>query len=105
MALGEAKAKAKLEFKDVLQKIGKSADELRACVAQNPELSAALYQVPKYKGVIGTAANFAIDVAEKMGTKVPYHMEAHWTPRAGIAADLASWTFVAFVVKNLVRIF
>jgi len=77
MALGEAKAKAKLEFKDVLQKIGKSADELRACVAQNPELSAALYQVPKYKGVIGTAANFAIDVAEKMGTKVPYHMEAH----------------------------
>ena len=77
MALGEAKAKAKLEFKDVLEKIGKSADELRAYVAQNPELSTALYQVPKYKGVIGTAANFAIHVAEKMGSKVPYHMEAH----------------------------
>ena len=40
-------------------------------------MSKAIYQVPKYKGVIGTAANFAIHVAEKMGAQVPYHMEAH----------------------------
>ncbi|HXZ26391.1 MAG TPA: hypothetical protein VEG08_00170 [Terriglobales bacterium] len=77
MALGEAKVKAKNEFKDVLEKLGKSADDLRAYVAQHPEMSHALYQVPKYKGVIGTAANFAIHVAEQMGQKVPYHADAH----------------------------
>src|SRR5204862_7209166 len=68
MALGEAKVKAKIEYKDVLAKIGKTADELKAYVAEHPEMSLALYKVPKYKGVIGTAANFAIHVAEKMGT-------------------------------------
>jgi hypothetical protein len=77
MALGEAKAKAKLEFKDVLGKIGKTTDELKAYVNEHPEMSKAIYQVPKYKGVIGTAANFAIHVAEKMGAQVPYHQEAH----------------------------
>ncbi|HYX69136.1 MAG TPA: hypothetical protein VE825_08380 [Terriglobales bacterium] len=77
MALGEAKVKAKNEFKDVLAKLGKSADELRAYVDQHPELSDALYKVPKYKSVVGTAANFAIHVAEKMGQQVPYHADAH----------------------------
>jgi len=77
MALGEAKAKAKLEFKDVLEKLGKTVDELRAYVDANPELSHALTKVPKYKGVVGTAANFAVHVAERMGTQVPYHQEAH----------------------------
>jgi hypothetical protein len=77
MALGEAKAKAKLEYKDVLEKLGKNTDELKAYVEQHPELSAALYSVPKYKGVIGLAANFAIHVSEKMGNKVPYHVEGH----------------------------
>src|SRR5207248_4089272 len=77
MALGEAKVKAKTEYKDVLAKIGKTADELKAYVAEHPEMSLALYKVPKYKGVIGTAANFAIHVAEKMGTTIPYHIDAH----------------------------
>jgi predicted nucleotide-binding protein (sugar kinase/HSP70/actin superfamily) len=77
MALGEAKAKAKLEFKDVLEKIGKTSDELHAYVDEHLEMSRALYPVPKYKGVIGTAANFAVHVAERMGTQVPYHQENH----------------------------
>ncbi|HYH00267.1 MAG TPA: hypothetical protein VD837_14125 [Terriglobales bacterium] len=77
MALGEAKAKAKLEFAEVLKNIGKTADELREYVGRHEELQSALYPVPKYKGVIGTAANFAIHVAEKMGTSVPYHQHAH----------------------------
>jgi len=77
MALGEAKAKAKLEFKDVMEKIGKPLDELKAYVEQHPEMSNALYAVPKYKGVVGTAANYAIHVAEKMGVQVPYHTDAH----------------------------
>jgi predicted nucleotide-binding protein (sugar kinase/HSP70/actin superfamily) len=77
MALGEAKAKSKLEFKDVLQKIGKTTDELRGYVDQHAEMQQALYPVPKYKGVVGMAANFAIHVAEQMGATVPYHQEAH----------------------------
>ena len=77
MALGEAKVKAKAEYKDVLEKIGKSVDELKAYVAEHPETTNALYRVPKYKGVIGLAANFAVHVAEKMGAKVPYHLEVH----------------------------
>jgi hypothetical protein len=40
-------------------------------------MSSALYRVPKYKGVIGTAPNFAIHVAERMGERVPYHPESH----------------------------
>ncbi len=62
---------------DVLEKLGKTSDELRAYVEQHPEMSRALYKVPKYKGVIGTAANFAIHVTEKMGQPVPYHADAH----------------------------
>src|SRR5947199_6983639 len=77
MALGEAKVKAKTEYKDVLAKIGKSIDELKAYVAEHPEMSEALYSVPKYKSVVGTAANFAVHVAEKMGASVPYHVEGH----------------------------
>jgi hypothetical protein len=77
MALGEAKAKAKLEFKTVLENIGKSADDLHAYVNDHPEMQRALYKVPKYKGLIGTAANFAVHIAEKMGTRVPYHQEVH----------------------------
>ncbi|HLH08070.1 MAG TPA: hypothetical protein VKW78_12600 [Terriglobales bacterium] len=77
MALGEAKAKAKLEFKDVMEKIGTPLEDLKAYVEQHPEMSTALYHVPKYKGVVGTAANYAIHVAEKMGVQVPYHQETH----------------------------
>ena len=77
MALGEAKAIAKTEFKEVLEKLGKNVDELRAYVDKNPEMSHALYKVPKYKGVIGTAANFAVHITERMGNSVPFHKEAH----------------------------
>jgi predicted nucleotide-binding protein (sugar kinase/HSP70/actin superfamily) len=77
MALGEAKVKAKVEFAEVLKTIGKSADELRGYVDRHSELQSGLYKVPKYKGVIGTAANFAIDVAHKMGARVPYQVDAH----------------------------
>jgi phage-related protein len=77
MAFGEAKAKAKTEMKDVLEKVGKTAEELRAFVAEHPEMQQALYQVPKYKGIVGTSANFAIHVAQRMGVSVPYHVEGH----------------------------
>jgi predicted nucleotide-binding protein (sugar kinase/HSP70/actin superfamily) len=77
MALGEAKAKAKLEMKDVLEKVGKTVEELRAFTDRHPEMKRGLYRVPKYKGIIGTSANFAIHTAERMGVKVPYHVDGH----------------------------
>ena len=73
MALGEAKAKAKLEFAEVMKSTGKTLDQLKEYVEEHPELQRPMYHVPKYKGIIGTAANFArhisnlIDGAERLG--------------------------------------
>lgn len=66
MALGEAKAKAKTEFKNTLDKIGYSLDEIKAYVESHDELSRPFYIVPHTKGVIGVAANFVIHVSERM---------------------------------------
>jgi predicted nucleotide-binding protein (sugar kinase/HSP70/actin superfamily) len=77
MALGEAKSKAKQEFNIVLVKLRKSLPELHDYVSQHPEMSAALYRYPKYKGVVGTAANFAIHVAQQMDKHVPFERQAH----------------------------
>lgn len=66
MALGEAKAKAKLEFQQVLESTGKSLDDLRAFTTDHPELRRPFYHVPHRKGVIGTAANFALHVSDLM---------------------------------------
>jgi predicted nucleotide-binding protein (sugar kinase/HSP70/actin superfamily) len=66
MALGEAKAKAKREFQETLDKTGLTLDQCRAYVAEHPELKRPMYIVPHTKGVIGTAANFVLHLAERM---------------------------------------
>mgnify|MGYP001254108831 FL=1 len=66
MALGEAKAKAKLEFKKCLDETGYTMEEIKAYVEANDYLQRPFYQVGHKKGVIGVAANFVIDVTEKM---------------------------------------
>ncbi|HEY8380363.1 MAG TPA: hypothetical protein VIK91_27955 [Nannocystis sp.] len=67
MALGEAKAKAKREFAEVLQSIPYSLDELRAYVDAHPEMKRPMYQFPRRNPqVVGTAANFALHVADRM---------------------------------------
>jgi hypothetical protein len=66
MALGEAKAKAKLEFQAVLDSLEYSLDELRAYQASHRELSRPLYHVPHFDGVVGTGARFAKHLAERM---------------------------------------
>ena len=73
MALGEAKAKTKIEFADVMKSTGKTLDQIKEFVEKHPDLQRPMYRVPKYKGVIGTAANFArhvshlMDGTEKLG--------------------------------------
>jgi predicted nucleotide-binding protein (sugar kinase/HSP70/actin superfamily) len=66
MALGEAKAKAKAEFKKCLDETGFTLEELKAYVEANEYLQKPFYRVPHRKGIVGVASNFVLDVAEKM---------------------------------------
>jgi predicted nucleotide-binding protein (sugar kinase/HSP70/actin superfamily) len=66
MALGEAKAKCKDEFTRSLERTGYALSEIRAYVADRPELRRPLRRVEHRPGVVGRAANFVLDVAERM---------------------------------------
>jgi hypothetical protein len=66
MALGEAKAKTKLEFKAALESTGRTLEEIRGYVEEHPELKSPMYKVPHCEGVVGAAANFVRHVAELM---------------------------------------
>src|SRR5271157_84113 len=66
MALGEAKVKAKREFEECLGKTGLSLEAARAYVEAHPELKRPMYLTPQVKGVVGTAANFVLHLAERM---------------------------------------
>jgi hypothetical protein len=66
MALAEARAKARAEFDSVLEKTGKSLNDLREYVDQHAELRRALYKVPHREGIAGTAAQFAWHVSDLM---------------------------------------
>ncbi|HMS34431.1 MAG TPA: activator of (R)-2-hydroxyglutaryl-CoA dehydratase [Ignavibacteria bacterium] len=66
MALGEAKAKAKIEFKECLEKTEFSLEEIKAFIETKPELQSPFFHVSHRKGIIGTGANYIMDVAEMM---------------------------------------
>ncbi len=66
MALGEAKVKARDEMERVLERTGRTLDEVRAYAEEHPELQDPLYKVPHSKGVVGTAATFVVHVDELM---------------------------------------
>jgi predicted nucleotide-binding protein (sugar kinase/HSP70/actin superfamily) len=66
MALGEAKAKAKLEFQQALESSGKRLEDIRSYVADHAALRRPFYHVPRTRGVIGTAANFVLHVSQLM---------------------------------------
>jgi len=66
MALGEAKAKAKLEFETALQSTGKRLDDIKSYVADHPELRRPFYHVPHREGIAGTAAQFVLHVNDLM---------------------------------------
>jgi predicted nucleotide-binding protein (sugar kinase/HSP70/actin superfamily) len=66
MALGEAKAKARLEFQQALSETGTSLDDIQRYVDDHPVLRRPLYKVPHKHGVTGTAATFVLHVADLM---------------------------------------
>jgi predicted nucleotide-binding protein (sugar kinase/HSP70/actin superfamily) len=69
MALGEAKVKARLEFEQALQSTGRSLDDIKAYVAEHPQLRRPFYPVPHRHGIAGVAANFVLHVSELMNGK------------------------------------
>jgi predicted nucleotide-binding protein (sugar kinase/HSP70/actin superfamily) len=66
MALGEAKNKAKKEFAETLERTGLTLDQCRAYVDAHPETRRPMYHVPHTKGVVGSAANFVMHIADRM---------------------------------------
>jgi predicted nucleotide-binding protein (sugar kinase/HSP70/actin superfamily) len=66
MALGEAKMKCKEEFKGALARTGYSLERIREYVDAHRELRRPIQHVAHHEGVVSKAANFALDVAEKM---------------------------------------
>lgn len=66
MALGEAKAKCKLEMERVLEATGVTLEEVRDYADAHAELKSAMYHVPHTKGVVSTAATFVTHVAGLM---------------------------------------
>ncbi len=66
MALGEAKAKAKREFQQALEKTGRRIEEIQTFASNHSELSRPLYPVPHHDGVAGVAANFVLHVNDLM---------------------------------------
>ncbi|MBZ5582649.1 MAG: activator of (R)-2-hydroxyglutaryl-CoA dehydratase [Acidobacteriia bacterium] len=66
MALGEAKNKSKKEFAEALERAGLTLEQCRAWVEEHPEAKRPMYHVPHTPGVVGSAANFVLHIAEKM---------------------------------------
>jgi predicted nucleotide-binding protein (sugar kinase/HSP70/actin superfamily) len=66
MALGEARAKARLEFQEAIASTGRRLDDIKEYVATHRELRSPFYHVPVHAGVTGTAANFVLHVSKRM---------------------------------------
>lgn len=68
MALGEAKVKCKDEFKAAVEKTGYTLEQIREYVMQpeNRELRRPLQHITHRDGIVGKAANFVLDVSERM---------------------------------------
>ncbi len=69
MALGEAKAKARMEFEQALESTGKKLEDIKAYVADHRELRHLFYPVPRKPRVAGVAANFIQHVSDLMDRK------------------------------------
>jgi hypothetical protein len=69
MKLHEAKEKAHEEMARVLRRSGLGLEEMHAFALMHPELANAMRRVPRQPGLVGTAANFAADLARRMGRK------------------------------------
>jgi len=86
MALGEAKAKARLEFEQCIQKSGHSIEQIRAYVNDHPELKRPFYKVPHVEGIAGTAAQFVLHVGKRMDRDAIFFKRTRVRKTAEVAA-------------------
>jgi predicted nucleotide-binding protein (sugar kinase/HSP70/actin superfamily) len=87
MALGEAKVKAKAEFEQCLKSTGKSLQDIRGYIDENPELKRPFYHVPHREGVAGTAAQFILHVNDRINRDTHFWKRTRVT---GVAIPAAS---------------
>lgn len=75
MALGEAKVKSKDEFKRAVDSTGYSLEQIREFMSrpENRDLRRPLQHVTHRDGVVGKAANFVMDVGERMKQRAVPH--------------------------------
>ena len=66
MVLADAKARAREEFARALDAAGEPLENIRAYVADHPELRSPLYRVPRRAGIVGGAATFVLHVSDLM---------------------------------------
>lgn len=66
MALGEAKAVCKDEFKACVEKTGYSLEQIQRFCRQDRALRNPLQSIPRHEGVVGKAANFVLYVGRLM---------------------------------------
>src|SRR5436305_13032151 len=71
MALGEAKAKAKGEFQQVLEYTGKRLEDIGAYVDDHPELRRQSYKVPHPHAITEPAVNCLLHVRDLMDRRRP----------------------------------
>ncbi|BAU57443.1 activator of (R)-2-hydroxyglutaryl-CoA dehydratase [Halorhodospira halochloris] len=80
MALSEAKARAREEFKQALAERGLSADSINSYVAHNPGLTNPLQTIPDHPQAISRGACFVHHVADLMAN------DPDWREKAGNSA-------------------
>jgi len=77
MALGEAKAKCKHEFRQAVAETGCSLEQIQAYVALHSELRRPVQTIPRCGAVVGQAANFVLHVATQMNRSHPDRSSRH----------------------------
>jgi predicted nucleotide-binding protein (sugar kinase/HSP70/actin superfamily) len=90
MALGEAKAKARLEFQQALASTGKSLDDIRRFVDAHPVLRRPFYHVPHRHGMTGTAAQFVLHASDLMDGRARFSRLPAPGPRGRSMVSLPS---------------
>jgi hypothetical protein len=66
MALGDARRRARLEFRHALDESGCTVDRVRQYVMSRPELRRPFYRWPHREGIAGTAAQFVLHAGDLM---------------------------------------
>jgi predicted nucleotide-binding protein (sugar kinase/HSP70/actin superfamily) len=92
MTLAEARAKSQQEFQKTLRSCHGSLEEIRAFVAEHAEFRSPFYAVRRRPGIISTAANFLLDVDERMQNHAaplshPHRTHSKVTHRDAIATN------------------